>query len=624
MEVMPELGFTLPTYMNASASIMSLNGTGTSKDISTWTPTNVRPFFAGQYAVFNGTQPNCRYLHIGPTNITIRETGFTVTAVLRFTNNASAWERLLELGSGVRTYPLLLTRNGNSKRLSFGYEVDGTSAQLMTPTMMFEQNVVYQIAFTYDPQLGDNGVFSFWVNGILRESIRAVVPPQIVYATTPYIGRSVVAANGCLNADVFSLKLYNYVSSAGQIMADTMADFGQDVVPAIGYTVPYAVLPIALNSTTGTSVFDAWTFNNVRPDFDGAAYTFVGTALSGSASCPYLNAGPQNLTLASTGFTALLIVEFTDDVGVNEKLVDLGNGPDGYGISIGRVVSTKRLGLHLTTSSSTIVLAQSNIDFGSNQTHRVAIVYDPSVGSTGEVIFYWNNTRQNSIVSPVKLQDTVASYTLIGRSNAPSQPCFKGRMFSLQVHQRVLDTSEIMDQIRAPIVTQTLAVVSTSTSMTSSVVPVASIVTLYDESSSSTSSTMQAVLTSYTVTPEMTVPETLTTTSMSLSEGRSDVVWTLTPDETLESATTTTTTETSTNEPSTSSSATPKVTTGSMQHLGAAVRRQLASVLGFALASLGVITLTLATIFYVRVVIGPQLVRRPPAAFPSTILMQQY
>jgi hypothetical protein len=75
-----------------------------------------------------------------------------------------------------------------------------------------------------------------------------------------------------------------------------------------------------------------------------------------------------------------------------------------------------------------------SIGFSQSTPIRLAIQYDPTVGSTGLVSFWINGALAESVTPVFKATDRIFSHSYIGKSTKAVQLCSSMRLYSLQVH----------------------------------------------------------------------------------------------------------------------------------------------------------------------------------------------
>jgi hypothetical protein len=186
-------------------------------------------------------------------------------------------------------------------------------------------------------------------------------------------------------------------------------------------------------------------FTSVSPPaISSSEIIFNGTGNSGSATCQFLGFGPLRLTMATTGITITTIFQFEGTPRDNEHLLRFGvDGQTLDDIVVRRLSTTDRIMFIYSIGRAYGFEYAPSIGFSQSTPIRLAIQYDPTVGSTGLVSFWINGALAESITPLQKATDRIFSYTYIGKSTKAVQLCSSLRLYSLQVHNRVLSAAEI-------------------------------------------------------------------------------------------------------------------------------------------------------------------------------------
>jgi hypothetical protein len=189
----------------------------------------------------------------------------------------------------------------------------------------------------------------------------------------------------------------------------------------------------------------------------GQYVTFPGTGLT-SASGPYINFGTQTVSLGSSGVSIKCTFMFTayNTTGIasdNQRLVDFNTGANGVNnLILTKVAGTNNLMFAYRNGSGTQQsVTTSGFAFETGVVYTVIAIYDPSIGSTGQMSIYAASGSRVG-VTPVATSTpsikATSSFTYtstyIGRSSYAADQSLVAQIYSLGVYKRVLGLSEII------------------------------------------------------------------------------------------------------------------------------------------------------------------------------------
>ena len=154
-----------------------------------------------------------------------------------------------------------------------------------------------------------------------------------------------------------------------------------------------------------------------------------------------MNAGPLVLTLGSTGISVTTIFRFEGAPKNNECIFRFAiSGSSANNIILKRSGTSGRIEFVLPTGTYL-----SPVTFLQNETIRLAVQYNPSIGVTGSILFWINGALLETVLLSGKATDRLVDETYIGRSSDSTAPCTTMRLYSLQIYNRILSSKEIWD-----------------------------------------------------------------------------------------------------------------------------------------------------------------------------------
>jgi hypothetical protein len=163
-------------------------------------------------------KPECSYMSFGPTHINLATSGITIAARFQFTSNAY-WERLVDFNNGPHREDIFLGRRDVSNILSFKIGGDSLTS-VLEPNFEFKKNVIYKVVAVYNPALGATGRLIMYMNGQEIGNVAAVSKYSDNLYQNSWVGRSSYIWDGCLSADIYSLKIYDKVVPVNEISWD--------------------------------------------------------------------------------------------------------------------------------------------------------------------------------------------------------------------------------------------------------------------------------------------------------------------------------------------------------------------------------------------------------------------
>ena len=212
------------------------------------------------------------------------------------------------------------------------------------------------------------------------------------------------------------------------------------------YVAPKATTP---ESTTGGGVaFKA-----------GQYVSFPGAGLT-SATGPYINFGSQTIGLGTSGVSikATFMITQYNTVGIandNQRLVDFSTGANGVdNLILTKVDGTNNIMFAYRNGSDTQQsVTTTGFPFEHGVVYTVLAVYDPTVGSTGQLSIYCSTGNRvgltpNATAIPTIKANSSTTYTstYIGRSSYSTDNSLAAQVYSLGVYKRVLGAQEIITQ----------------------------------------------------------------------------------------------------------------------------------------------------------------------------------
>jgi hypothetical protein len=81
-----------------------------------------------------------------------------------------------------------------------------------------------------------------------------------------------------------------------------------------------------------------------------------------------------------------------------------------------------------------------------DETHRIAIVIDPSFGLFGRIGFWVNGTETDVTLFTVKPKDMVVGQTFVSQTESSNNMCLRAQIYSIKVFNRPLKSDEVIQQ----------------------------------------------------------------------------------------------------------------------------------------------------------------------------------
>ena len=189
---------------------------------------------------------------------------------------------------------------------------------------------------------------------------------------------------------------------------------------------------------------------NQYVSFPGLGYT-----TNTSNVTPHINFGTQTFTIGLTGFSTKCTFMFTasNDTTSYERFFEFSNAPPSgqNSLILYRNSNTTDLAFNYAIGGTTYQITTSGFRFEQNVVYTIVIVYDPTLGTTGQLKFYVGtgtrvNASPNSVVFPGATASSSYTFTntYIGRSSYSVDPAFPGNMYYLALYNRVLTQQEVL------------------------------------------------------------------------------------------------------------------------------------------------------------------------------------
>jgi hypothetical protein len=404
----------------------------------------VDPLFQDDSAIFGATSAGCRSANFGPHELRLNSSGFTLTAVLKFINEPIENEMLLSMtfvssvtsSAMTAKLPLRVARLASLKRIVIHLaNVGNGRLESFVPSLIIEQNVTYRLAIVYDPKQGPSGRFGFSVNG---QEVEVFYPQHRMQDTI--VGGSFVGANDnttsvCLNAQIYSIKLFSFPLDANSIDQETVKT-RQDVG-----TTSYAP---ALSPLTGL-LLDQYAQSEMY-----AASTIMtsqgiilnGTGAGNAATCRGISLKPVSITPNSTGLSIFISFRFDGTPKDNEHLLLLSRGtvfstsPKFVWLRLYRLGTRNKLALSVNSESIELIYYFTS-SFEQDVPYGISIVYNPFA----KQLQLWSNgvlLEQQSIHTVWPSMSFIDC--TIGKSDNGAHQCLRATIYALQVSNAIQTT----------------------------------------------------------------------------------------------------------------------------------------------------------------------------------------
>ena len=234
--------------------IIEINGNQTS--ITPVNPTQPQPLSDGfRFAsgTISSSNSACQHFEFPQRNLTLDNTGFTATIVFQFIGSGwNSWERLFDFGVHSWRTKLVFARHYGDATVALQTGVDiGESwdtYRFMQNQVL--QNTIYRLAIVYNPNIGSAGEVQFWSNGSFVESQTQQNRPMNITNERIFVGKSNWPDDGCLNAIIYSLRLYNRVLPQWEMARDLQLPFTAAPSTTARTTI---IIPSTLNTPLITS-----------------------------------------------------------------------------------------------------------------------------------------------------------------------------------------------------------------------------------------------------------------------------------------------------------------------------------------------------------------------------------
>lgn len=389
---------------------------------------------------------SAQFMNFGTQTFAVGTAGFSVVCAFMFRDSAIGdWERLVDFGNGPGNPYILVTRFTTTGQIRFEVVENGI-AYVCMPTMTLLQNTLYEVACVYDPNAGPTGCMYVYIDGILRQSNVPAVKFTNRTLNNCYVGRSAFGSDRALQGRIYFLHVWNRSITPQEIWTASRIC---DVVPYSGFNVLNGITDQFL-SLTWRGVYPPSGFNSTNgtpPSLDVVNRWFVfnpGNVASNNAACQFYDFGTRRFPCGTLGFTC--VVEFMlTAVGGWERVFDFGSGMNVDNILIARDSTSNTLRADVrnggTILNATALILTSALAL--NTWYRVALVYDPTVGSAGTLYGYMNDVLVATQALSARMTDRVLTRTFIGRSNWDVDIAFNGSIRQFHWWNRVLTLREI-------------------------------------------------------------------------------------------------------------------------------------------------------------------------------------
>jgi fibronectin type 3 domain-containing protein len=190
----------------------------------------------GVAAGFDGTDD---YIQV-PSTLVV--TGaITIEAWVKSANVFAPWARVIDFSNGPGMDNIIFGWQGGGGHLYFETYRNGTSIQLVSPTV-FPQNQWVHVAAVND----GNGRGFLYINGVLVASSAQMIPANVT-RTEQWVGRSAYASDAFFSGSMEELHVWSTVRSAADIQMDMNQLTGDE---------PGLVAYYPLDEASGTTAFD--------------------------------------------------------------------------------------------------------------------------------------------------------------------------------------------------------------------------------------------------------------------------------------------------------------------------------------------------------------------------------
>jgi hypothetical protein len=188
---------------------------------------------------------------------------------------------------------------------------------------------------------------------------------------------------------------------------------------------------------TGTTWYDLSPSGNNGTMFGGVTYS-NGTMVFNGSSTSYVSVGSTGLSTFTSGVTVNVLANLYQSAGTYCRFVDFGNGNPANNIILYRNGTSNILSEYINASSTAY-----NVDIANTIQYGQNILYTFTADGTNWKA-YINGVLINTTASSAKPDNITRTLNYIGKSNWATDGYYKGTMTAVQIYNRALTASEIL------------------------------------------------------------------------------------------------------------------------------------------------------------------------------------
>jgi hypothetical protein len=214
-------------------------------------------------------------------------TGVTFTMVFKLTGRPLKFQHLFfGRRTGLQPLAIRIYRYLDLPKLVLSISLLNNDGIIFYPVTNFPQNEVHRIAFVMDPKMGAFGKIALWVNGTETETI--LLPKSMIDRTTSenYISRSDSATNMCLQAEIFSFKIFSSALNANALILHTMQE-----APTAGPFAVFALHDSIIYRINGSQFSAPYSTNCQLPILEPQSILLNGTGQHTTSTCRNIEFG---------------------------------------------------------------------------------------------------------------------------------------------------------------------------------------------------------------------------------------------------------------------------------------------------------------------------------------------
>jgi hypothetical protein len=167
-----------------------------------------------------------------------------------------------------------------------------------------------------------------------------------------------------------------------------------------------------------------------------------GDVLSGSEQCQFYDFGALDFDLSSSGFSAVISFRFTGAGYNSERLIDFGNGSNDNNIIISRYASERDIEFSIRNGQEHHAV-YSDLIIEQDTDVQVICIYNPAIGTNGEMQMYINGNLQSWLDPLASLTSRTLSKTHVGKSHWNGDGALNADIYHISVYNRVLSPFEL-------------------------------------------------------------------------------------------------------------------------------------------------------------------------------------